>query len=103
VLRYAHQLNRKADKMENTIYTAEYKTRFNGATDTKGESVTVFHNGRQKTFPYDYALNGFENHQERVEAMFLDFFSGSDIEYHSVLRVKDLKHGYKFKAYIELK
>lgn len=85
------------------FYTAEYRTRLNLTPLTNEDSITVFHNGKQKTFPFDYSLGYFENHQEKVEKMFLDFFNGSDIEYYSVLRIKDLKHGYKFKAYIEIK
>lgn len=89
--------------MESTIYTAEYKTRFNGATDTKGESITVFHNGRQKTYPYDYSLNGFENHVQLCENMLKDFFKGCNIVYSNVMKTKDLKKGYKFKGRIEIK
>ena len=86
-----------------TTYTAEYKTRFNSATDTKGESVTVFFNGKQKTFAYDYSLNGFENHLERVEEMFNNFWKGfGTIEYSNVLMIKELKRGYKFQATVEV-
>jgi hypothetical protein len=89
--------------MKTTTYTAEYKTRFNGATDTKGESITVFHNGRQKTYPYNYSANGFENHIELVESAFNDFWKGfGTIEYSNVLMIKELKRGYKFKATIEI-
>lgn len=89
--------------MENTTYNTEYKTRFNPATDTKGESVTLFFNGSQKTYPYDYSLNGFENHVQLCESHLKDFFNGYDIVYSNILMIKELKRGYKFKGTIEIK
>ena len=85
------------------VFTSEYRTRFNPATDTKGESITLFHNGRQKTFAYNYSLDGFDNHIKLVEKAWAEFWYVKEVKYSSVSRVKDLKHGYIFKAYIEIK
>ena len=43
------------------------KTKFLGATDFKGERISVNYDGEVKYIPYNYALNGFENHEKAVD------------------------------------
>jgi hypothetical protein len=85
------------------LYQREYRTRFNPATDTKGESITAFlvgfdgtgcrYNVRQKTMPYSYALGGYENHEQAINELM-----GEDV---SLLMVKEFKRGYRFTELME--
>lgn len=85
------------------LYRREYRTRFNPATDTKGESITAFlvgfdgagcrYNAKQKTMPYSYALSGYDNHLQAINELMED-----DIQ---ALMTKEFKRGYRFLEIIE--
>lgn len=74
-----------------------FTTRFNSATDTKGESITVVINSideqgraldrKQKTISYDYSLDGLDNHINAVA------IASDDAEF---MNIKTVKRGYRF-------
>ena len=86
------------------LYKKEFRTRFNQATDTKGESITAFlvgfdglgnrYNSKQKTTAYDYSLDAYENHLKAVEAL-----AGDNLD---LFKIKELQKGYRFEQLIEL-
>lgn len=85
------------------LYQREYRTRFNPATGTKGESITAFlvgldgagcrYNAKQKTMPYNYALSGYDNHEQAINKLM-----DEDI---NALMVKEFKRGYRFTELVE--
>lgn len=86
------------------LYTKEFRTRFNPATNTTGESITAFiigfdglgnrYNVKQKTTAYNYALNGYDNHLQAINEL-----EGEKI---NVLQTKHFKRGYRFQQLIQL-
>ena len=75
-----------------------FTTRFNSATSTKGESITVVINSideqgraldrKQKTIAYNYNLDAMDNHLEAI-------YEVTD-EVPILSKFKNLKRGYQF-------
>lgn len=46
------------------------RTRFEGATNTKGARIVAYTEGKQKTVPYDYSRGIGDNHSRAAESLF---------------------------------
>ena len=66
------------------------KTKFLGATDFKGERISVNYDGEVKYIPYNYELNGFENHSKAVDIALRDLNKSIKQQYEAFKAVKKL-------------
>jgi len=57
------------------------KTKFLQAKGLKGERLSVNIDGQTKIYPYEYALNGFENHVKAIYKAIKDLNLGVKNDY----------------------
>jgi|TARA_R110000796_G_scaffold138187_1_gene254293 hypothetical protein len=74
------------------------KTKFLGATDFKGERISVNYDGEVKYIPYNYALNGFENHEKAVDIALRELNKSHGQQYEAFKAVKKLDGIFNLKT-----
>ena len=85
------------------MYRITINTRFNGATETRGETITAYvttgNISKQLTKSYDYSLNVKSNHMNVAELLASEFLDGSAY----ILFIGETKsgRGYKFEGCLD--
>ena len=67
-------------------------TKFLGATDFKGERISVSINGERKFISYNYALNGFENHKDAVYKAMMELNKSVGKQFDALRAIKKIGH-----------